>query len=118
MPGFDGTGPTGAGSMTGGASGYCNPAGAGLRTGIYRGFGFGRGGGYGRGNGFFRRGGYPGGYGRGFGAGAGGSAPAYAAPYTENPDAELNMLKARANAFRHTLETIQQRIADLEKSAQ
>lgn len=35
MPGFDGTGPAGMGSMTGGARGWCNPHGplyAGVRT--------------------------------------------------------------------------------------
>ncbi|NMC48807.1 MAG: DUF5320 domain-containing protein [Desulfovibrio sp.] len=39
MPGFDGTGPRGAGPMTGGGFGYCGPAGP---VGG-RGMGFGRG---------------------------------------------------------------------------
>ncbi len=30
MPGFDGTGPSGMGPMTGGGRGYCNPAGRGV----------------------------------------------------------------------------------------
>ena len=67
MPGFDGTGPLGAGPMTGGARGFCNPATAGYRlpffgsAGFNRGMGFGRGfrGGMGRG----MRGGFGGGYG-------------------------------------------------------
>ena len=33
MPGFDGTGPMGAGSMTGGGRGFCNPADAGYGPG-------------------------------------------------------------------------------------
>ena len=31
MPGFNGTGPNGMGSMTGGGRGFCNPRGTGLR---------------------------------------------------------------------------------------
>ena len=31
MPGFDGTGPSGRGPMTGGGRGYCNPSFAGTR---------------------------------------------------------------------------------------
>ena len=37
MPGFDGTGPRGAGPMTGGGRGYCNTSGK-------KGYGMGRGG--------------------------------------------------------------------------
>jgi hypothetical protein len=55
MPGFDGTGPLGAGSMTGRGLGPC---GAGYGRGWSRGFGRGLGRGYGRGFG----------YGRGYGA--------------------------------------------------
>jgi len=37
MPGFDGTGPMGAGPMTGGARGFCYPANAGYAPRFYRG---------------------------------------------------------------------------------
>lgn len=48
MPGFDGTGPTGIGPMTGGSRGLCNPVGkgstyTGFRPGTRRGGGRGRG---------------------------------------------------------------------------
>ena len=84
MPGLDGTGPRGMGPMTGGARGWCNPAGpmnAGygypygfgrqgmmpghgmgmawgrerVRMGCGRGMGWGRGGGFGMGRGGFGR---------------------------------------------------------------
>jgi len=58
MPGFDGTGPNGAGPMTGGARGYC-VAGAGVGgapRGFARGGGFGRGGGRGWRNRFYATG--------------------------------------------------------------
>ena len=74
MPRFDGTGPAGMGSMTGGGRGYCNPSqaaygpapawGRGYSSTSY-GLGFVRGRGFGRG---FRPGYRMGrGYGRGFG---------------------------------------------------
>ena len=69
MPGFDGTGPMGAGPMTGGGRGFCNPAYAGYGQGYGGGFGYGRGL---AGAAVFSRGfgpglGWGGGYGRGFG---------------------------------------------------
>jgi Family of unknown function (DUF5320) len=80
MPRFDGTGPTGSGSMTGRGQGYCvtdNPGsvgrfvrlGSGLGRGLGRGLGYGLGLALGRGAGFGRRGGRAG-RGNGFGAGA------------------------------------------------
>ncbi len=36
MPGFDGTGPGGMGSMTGGGRGFCSPWGAGARNYAFR----------------------------------------------------------------------------------
>jgi len=61
MPGRDGTGPAGLGSMTGRGLGPCNGtgetyrgAGYGTGTGFSRGFGGGRGRGRGLGLGFFR----------------------------------------------------------------
>lgn len=119
MPGFDGTGPMGAGPMTGGARGYCNPSGRYVgapRYGLGRGFrgGFGRGGG-GRG---------ARGYGRGLGwqgdyaPAAGGYGPAYAAPYGNpypmNPDNEMAMLRDEANAIKNELDAINKRIEELE----
>ena len=80
MPGFDRTGPSGMGPMTGGARGYCNPSqaaygpapswepgysGAGFRLGMGRGRGFSRG----RSFGWGLRPGY--GIGRGSGRGFG-----------------------------------------------
>jgi hypothetical protein len=119
MPGFDGTGPMGAGSMTGGARGFCNPAYA----------GYGRG--YGRGRGF-RRGFGPGlGWGRGYGRGFGGRAfypdwgtgyapasspsygPWYGNPYGMNPQDELHMLRDEADAIKSDLEGITKRIQEL-----
>ncbi len=43
MPGFDGTGPRGAGPMTGGARGYCNADRAVGSANMPRGRGYGRG---------------------------------------------------------------------------
>ena len=45
MPGFDGTGPAGAGPMTGGGRGFCNPWGIATTPGTYgipraRGYGY------------------------------------------------------------------------------
>ncbi|WP_462325441.1 DUF5320 domain-containing protein [Desulfoplanes sp.] len=56
MPGFDGTGPRGQGSMTGGGFGRCPGAGYGMRPRFGRGGGFGRG--WGMGQGRFAWGGY------------------------------------------------------------
>lgn len=117
MPGFDGTGPRGMGSMTGWGRGYCNPR-AGLSGAAYgAGPGFGRTGGWGRG---FRGGGR-----RGFAwraapqaAGWGwGPGPAWgppAAPYAMNPEDEAGYLKQEAQAVRDELDAIQRRIEELE----
>jgi len=97
MPGLDGTGPWGAGPMTGGGRGFCNPAGAFSR-------------GYGRGFGFRR----------GFDPGYGPDRryePAYGAPYPMEPKQEINMLKAEANAMKNDLNEINRRIQDLEKDS-
>jgi len=113
MPGFDRTGPMGAGSMTGGRRGFCNPAtaagarayigpygyvgGVGLRRG-YRG-GFGRGAGSGRG------------YGRGYGWYP---PPAVGPAYSSVAD-EMEMLRAEADYLKNSLEAINTRINELEK---
>lgn len=128
MPGFDGTGPAGAGPMTGGARGYCNPSGY-ARYG--RGYGMGYGRGYGMGRGF--RGGFgPGpGWGRGFGRGYGrGGAyyppggwygPAYNTPYgdpyTMKPEDEINILKDEAAAIKNDLDAINKRIEEIESQS-
>ena len=126
MPGFDGTGPMGAGPMTGGARGFCNPASADYGPIYGGGFGYGRG--FGRGRGF-RRGfgqgrGWGRGYGRGFGwrtfspawgAGYGPAyGPVYGNPYGMSPEDELNMLRNEADAVRSDLEGINKRIEELE----
>ncbi len=72
MPGFDGTGPVGIGSMTGRGQGFCNSSRTAygptpvLRPG-YRGYGYGQGFGQGRGI----RGGFGSGFGQGRGYGRG-----------------------------------------------
>jgi hypothetical protein len=125
MPGFDGTGPMGAGPMTGGGRGLCNSAYAGYGPGYGRGFGYGRG--YGRGRGF--RKGFGAGYGRGFGYGRGYGgrafspawgawyAPAYG-PYTMNPQDEAGMLRDEAEYMKQELEAIQRRLEELEAKSQ
>jgi hypothetical protein len=98
----------GAGSMTGGRRGICGRAGAAANLPDY-------GGGYGRGLGFRR------GFGRGRGYGLG---PAYAgyphpqaygAGYPVRRTLELDVLRADAEAMRQSLESVQRRIAELEK---
>ncbi|MBN2059842.1 MAG: DUF5320 domain-containing protein [Deltaproteobacteria bacterium] len=131
MPGFDGTGPMGAGPMTGGARGFCNPASGGYGVGYGGTSGYGRG--YGRGRGF-RRGfgpgmawgrGYGRGYGRGFGWrapypswGAGYYGPAYDNPYgSMSPENELQMLRNEADAIKNDLENINKRIEEIESKS-
>jgi len=106
MPGFDGTGPMGAGPMTGGGRGYCNPGNQGVAYGYGRGPGLARGFRGGRGGGRFGAGG-----GRA-GAGVGGYYPAAGPAQTD----EVSTLKANAEALRRELEAIHARIAELEKS--
>jgi len=108
MPGFNGTGPMGAGPMTGGGRGFCNPAGAGDRRSYDWGYGYGRG--YGRGRGFRR--GFSPWYGpdRRYGI-------AYGAPYPMDPAQDVNMLKTEANAMKGDLDAINKRIKELEKES-
>jgi hypothetical protein len=125
MPRFDGTGPMGAGPMTGGGRGFCNPGGAAYGPSYGRGFGYGRG--YGRGRGF-RRGFGPGpGWGRGYGRDFGwrafypewgaGCAPAYG-PSNMNPRDEANMLRDEAEYIKQELDAINKRIGGLESKSQ
>jgi len=134
MPGFDGTGPVGIGSMTGRGQGFCNPYRTAygptpvLRPG-YRGYGYGQGFGQGRG---IRSGFGPGfGQGRGYGRGLGGRGvypptgrgygPAYYAPYGSpydmKPEDEVNMLKGEADTMKKELDAINKRIKDLESGS-
>ncbi len=102
MPGFDGSGPMGAGPMTGGARGYCNPGYAGYNRPV----GYGRGMARGRGAGA----GY--GMGRGFRRGYGGMYPPYAPAYA--PADELSDLRQQADAVKNTLDAINRRISEID----
>jgi len=127
MPGGDGTGPVGMGSMTGRAAGYCagysvpgymNPIPGGFGYGVGWGRGRGRGGGRGRGFGRGRGWGWSGAYPNAYGAPYSGSGPAYGYPYMPEPTAkeEMNMLKDQAQALKQQLEDIQGRISTLGKA--
>ncbi|MDZ7698758.1 MAG: DUF5320 domain-containing protein [Deltaproteobacteria bacterium] len=111
MPGFDRTGPQGAGPMTGGARGYCNPATAGyvprygMRQGYGRGLGRGRGFGAGYGRGFRTR---------GYGAGPVMTPPPAYAPPPMDSTQELSMLKSEADGLKRALDDIHRRIDELE----
>jgi len=123
MPGGDGTGPAGMGSMTGRAAGYCagysvpgymNPIGG-------RGFGAfgrGRGGGWGRRNWFYATG-LPGWQRAGMGMPAYGAPAAYPMPYAapsgpaQTAEQELDALKGQAEYFEDALEGIKKRIDEL-----
>ncbi|MEJ2657879.1 MAG: DUF5320 domain-containing protein [Desulfobacterales bacterium] len=112
MPGFDRSGPMGAGPMTGGRRGLCNPASLGYGRGFSGPFGFGRGMGLGRG--------FRGGFGRGMGRALGwrfGNYPLYPPAYAQNPEEELHMLKAEADSLKNSLDMINRRIAEMEKSS-
>jgi len=112
MPGFDRSGPMGAGSMTGGRRGLCNPANSGYDTRFVGTFSFRRGMGLGRGF----RGGFGRDIGRGFGR-RGWNQTAYYPAYAQNPEEELNMLKVEANSVKNSLDMIHRRISELEKSS-
>jgi hypothetical protein len=129
MPGFDRTGPMGAGPMTGGGRGFCNPAYAGYGPVYDRGYGYGRGYGRGMGRGRGSRRGFGPGYGmgRGYGRGAGRRAfyPMWESPYAPacgpypvNPQEEAVMLRDEAEAMKRELEAIQKRLEELEAKPQ
>lgn len=105
MPGFDRSGPMGAGPMTGWGKGWCRRP---VEPMVPQGYGTGRGMG-------FRRG-----FGRGVGRGAGPWFGGYAYPPAagavgpQNSADELDRLRADADAMRTALESIQRRIAVLE----
>ena len=109
MPGYDGTGPMGAGSRTGGARGRCNPATVGTVP-VYTG-GYGRGRGLRRG---FRAGSGSGmGRGRGFGRGYRWSPPGVDPVYPTDTASEMDMLKADADYLQKSLDAINKRIDEL-----
>ena len=118
MPGFDGTGPVGMGSITGRGQGFCNPSRTAygptpmLRPG-YRGYGYGQGFGRGFGQGRSFRGGFGPGFGQGRGYGRGYGSP-YGTPYDMKPEDDVNMLKGEADAVKKELDAINKRIKDLE----
>jgi len=112
MPGFDRSGPMGAGPMTGGARGNCNPANAGYNPQLGRGYGRGMGlrGGF-RGGAGTRRGAEPG-YGRGFGF-----YPPVGGTFSQmTAEDEINMLKANADYMKNSLDEIDRRIRELKKN--
>ncbi len=122
-PRFDGTGPAGAGSMTGGGFGFCNPAGTARRPyggwapgywGPGYGRGFSRGRGFGRGFGPWCGWGRGSGWRRSYGLAYG---PAYASPSATSPEDELSTLRDEANAIKDDLDAINKRIEELEKGS-
>ena len=113
MPGFDQTGPMGAGPMTGGARGRCNPATTGNIPAFAGGYGYGRGLGLRRG---FRGGYGPGrGRGRGFGRGYEWYPPSAGPAYSMGAASEMDMLKAEADYMKKSLDAINKRITELSK---
>lgn len=104
MPAFDGTGPRGQGSRTGGGFGYCAPdSGAYDEQPIVYGVG---------------RGGIPRGGGRGFAFGDGRGrrfGPAYhaSAPIQMTAKDEIAMLKEQSQAIQNQLNQLNTRIAEL-----
>ena len=107
MPGRNGTGPAGAGPMTGRAMGFCVgtevPGYANAVGGRGCGMGFGRGRGMGRGRGF----------GRGFGW-PGAAAGSYSPPRNLTADEELETLKGQARYFEDSLKGIKDRLQELQ----
>ena len=121
MPGGDGTGPLGAGPMTGRASGYCAgysvPGYANSIPGRGWGFGYGRG----RGRGFGGGRGWGRGFGRGPGFGWAGYPYAYGNPYVApmypaniTAKQEADMLREEAKAMQEEIDAINSRLKDLE----
>ena len=119
MPGGDGTGPMGAGPMTGRAAGFCagystpgytNPVGGGFGRGF-------RGGGRGRRNWFYATG-LPGWARAQRGWGAFGMGASFQPPSATTAEQELSALKQQAEYLQQTLGQISQRIEELENKEQ
>lgn len=108
MPGFDRTGPLGAGPMTGGARGACNPQHAGYPR-QFPGRGF-SGRGFGRGYGMF---------GMGRGAGRGFCFYPFVYGYGQPPAKgdELRWLSEQSNYLKSTLDRINSRIDELKSES-
>ncbi len=127
MPGGDGTGPAGAGPMTGRAAGYCAgnniPGYADPYGRRYPGAGRAFGGGFGRGRGYrnwYRTTGLPGRYRYNAGLpawGGTGGYPYYDAPYGPDiePEQEIEVLKSQSEAIKQQLKDIQARMDELSK---
>jgi hypothetical protein len=111
MPGFDRTGPMGAGPMTGGARGRCNPSTAETIPAFAGGYGYGRG--------LALRRGFRGAYGhgrsrgRGYGRGFGWYPPALGPAYSMDAAGEMDILKADADYLQKSLNAINKRIDEL-----
>lgn len=113
MPGFDRRGPMGAGPMTGGGRGLCNPEMAASARAFIGGYSYGGGlglrrgfrGGFGRGAGMWR------GYGRSYGWYPPVAGPVFQAPAAD----EMDMLRAEADYLKKSLDAINTRIEALEK---
>ncbi len=103
MPGFDRTGPMGAGPLTGGRRGLCNAAARRGRGRVSGGYGFERG--ISPAKVFRSR--------RGFRGGAGGSPPPAYDGYPLDDTVELGRLKARASSIQEELDEINKRMAEL-----
>lgn len=116
MPGFDRSGPMGEGPMTGGRRGLCNPANAGIGAPFFKSYGYGRGMNFGRG---FRGGFGPGrGIRHGFYRGFAWYPPVYGPAYSIDQKSEVDMLKAEADYLKNTLDAINKRVEELEKSSE
>lgn len=111
MPGFDRTGPTGAGPMTGRSRGRCNCRRA---DALPDSGGRGYGGGFGFRRGFSGGGRWPRGQGRTFAAGFGGYPSVAAAGYAMEPAEELEDLKQQAAEMSNALNAINKRIDALQ----
>ena len=140
MPGGDGTGPAGMGPMTGRGAGYCagytvpgfaKPVGGryiGTGSGAFSGGGSGARSGRGKGyRHWYNKTGLPGWYRYNAGMPAWGAVPPspvyppYADPYTgpeETPVQEKKMLQEQADFLKQQLDSIQERIAEVEKETQ
>lgn len=115
MPGFDKSGPTGTGAMTGGRRGYCNTTDSTSVPDYAEGYARGRRCGRGR----FFVGGSGRGLGRGFGWSSGGEGVGFSAPMrtASQPD-ELDYLTQKAQNLEETLQMIQKRMDDLQKKSE
>ena len=112
MPGYNQTGPSGFGPMTGRGRGLCRTGRPIDETGITDNTGFGRGAGFGRG---FRCGFGPqmrANMGRGFGR----NRAAFPGGYPEDAPVEIDMLRKQTEAMKHTIDALTQRLSELEKS--